>query len=370
VNRPFIACVCLLVLTASAAGPAAASREQELADIRAEIAHLRERLQEVERRRTGLASDMERTDLELELQEKRVAEARAARELASEELVLAEEKVVELEERLEATRQVLEQRLAGLYRLGRQGYLRLFLALEEGENVFSGIRTLRYLVRRDSEAIDHYVAVHFQLAREREKLVAKQQEVESWLGREDRRRRELVALRRRQSVLLARFVEEQAELTSQTEALLDKERKLESLLEFLYGRATTPLSGEPIQEFRGVLDWPNRGQVTVGFGPRLDPRYKTRVPHNGIDLATEPGSQVRVVYPGRVVFAARFQGYGLTAVVHHPGRVFSLYAGLATLQAGNEDVLSLGGLIGVASERLYFEIRAENRPEDPLAWLR
>jgi len=119
-----------------------------------------------------------------------------------------------------------------------------------------------------------------------------------------------------------------------------------------------------------VLDWPIKARIERGFGPRLDPVYGTRVPHNGLDLATAPGAEVRAVFPGRVLFAAPFQGYGLTAVVHHPGRVFSLYAGLEELKVGAEDVLSLGQVIGIATDTLYFEIREENRPVDPAQWLR
>jgi septal ring factor EnvC (AmiA/AmiB activator) len=30
----------------------------------------------------------------------------------------------------------------------------------------------------------------------------------------------------------------------------------------------------------------------------------------------------------------------------------------------------LGEVVGLASDRLYFEIRVQNTPEDPLNWLR
>jgi septal ring factor EnvC (AmiA/AmiB activator) len=70
------------------------------------------------------------------------------------------------------------------------------------------------------------------------------------------------------------------------------------------------------------------------------------------------------------VFAAPFQGYGPTVIVQHPGRAFSLYAGLSELRVGKEGMLSLGDAVGLASDKLYFEIRVENRPEDPLDWLR
>ncbi len=159
-------------------------------------------------------------------------------------------------------------------------------------------------------------------------------------------------------------------LTTRTAELADRERKLANFLDFLYGRTPGNPAGTPMQQFRGVLDWPAEGKVTEGFGQILDPRYKTKVPHNGVDLAVAPGAEVQAVFAGKVLYAAPFQGYGNTVIVQHPGRVFTLYAGLSALRVGKEDMLSLGDAVGLASDKLYFEIRVENRPEDPLGWLR
>jgi murein hydrolase activator len=125
-----------------------------------------------------------------------------------------------------------------------------------------------------------------------------------------------------------------------------------------------------MQAFRGLIDWPARGRVTAGFGPLLDPRYRTRVPHNGLDIATAPGAEVRAVFPGKVLYAAPFEGYGTTVVLFHAGRVLTLYAGLAEARVSREDVVPLGHVVGLATDKLYFEIRVENRPENPSIWLR
>jgi septal ring factor EnvC (AmiA/AmiB activator) len=125
-----------------------------------------------------------------------------------------------------------------------------------------------------------------------------------------------------------------------------------------------------MQEFRGALEWPLAGRVAVGFGPRLDPRYGTAVPHRGIEIEAAAGAVARAVYPGKVAFAAPLEGYGPTVVVQHAGRVFSLYAGLAELGTKRGDMVSLGSALGPTAGPLYFEIRVENRPEDPLDWLR
>lgn len=331
---------------------------------------LQSRLNRVSREEQGLRGEVNQTVVAIELQEKRVEEARTARLLAADSLEEVGEEVATLEASLDEIRTKLKQSLADLYRMGQQGYLRLFLSIRSTADLLPGIRQMRFFVRRDSELLNAYLDTHTQLTFQQEQLAQHREDVESWLNRESSRLDELGRLQQRQRTLLTRLERERQTLTVKTAELSDKERKLSNFLDFLYGRTTTPLSGTPVQNFKGVLDWPIKARVERGFGPRLDPVYGTRVPHSGLDLATPPGAEVRVVFPGKVLFAAPFQGYGLTAVVHHPGRVFSLYAGLEELKVGAEDVLSLGQVIGIAKDTLYFEIREENRPVDPAQWLR
>ena len=331
---------------------------------------LQSTLNRVSQEERGLRGEAKQTVVAIELQEKRVEEARAARLLAEESLEEVSEEVAALEASLEEIRGKLRQSLADLYRMGQQGYLRLFFSIRSADDLLPGIRQMRFFVRRDSELLNTYLDTHTELTFQQEQLAQHREEVEGWLGRESSRFEELGRLRQRQTTLLARLERERESLTVQTAELSEKERKLSNFLDFLYGRTPTPLSGTPVQNFKGVLDWPIKARVERGFGPRLDPVYGTRVPHNGLDLATTPGAEVRVVFPGKVLFAAPFQGYGLTAVVHHPGRVFSLYAGLGEFKVGAGDVLSLGQVIGIATDSLYFEIREENRPVDPAQWLR
>ena len=225
-------------------------------------------------------------------------------------------------------------------------------------------------MRRDAQTVERFEDLRARLAVERDELAARREEAAAWLAQQSRRRDELARLERQKLRLLDGARRQGAVLADRALELADHARKLSSFLDFLYGRNVGALAGLPIQDFKGVLDWPVAGRVTVEFGPRLDPRYGTRVPHNGVDLAAAAGSEVRVVYPGRVVYAAPFEGYGPTVVVQHAGRAFTLYAGLAGISVGKDDMLSLRQAIGRSGERLYFEIRVENRPENPRGWMR
>ena len=362
--------VLLLILGIAPLSAQQPTREQELAALRAEIGRLTSRLAEVRRQQTGLQGELRTVEVELRLQEARLAEAAAARDLAARRVEEGQREVARLEGALAAARTDLRRRLAALYRLGRHGYLRLFLSLKPDRRLLPSIRLMRYLARRDRAAIDRYQRAQDDLAREREGLVAKRQETEIWIRNERARRQQLVAARRHKAALLARVEGERRTLAARTSELADREHRLANFLDFLYGRSTSSPAGTPMQQFRGVLDWPAEGRVTSGFGSILDPRYRTRVPHNGVDLAVAPGAEVRAVFAGKVLYAAPFQGYGNTVIVQHPGRIFTLYAGLAAMRVGAEDMVSLGDAVGLAAEKLYFEIRVENRPEDPLNWLR
>lgn len=377
-RRPLVALLALaLPLAAITAGAAEAPtqevaerREAELEEIRGEIARMQSRLSRLRDETVGVAGAVERSALEVELQEKRVEEVRA--ELALVETVVAEseQRVSQLEARLAEARSVLRQRLIELYRLGRAGSLRLLLSIRSERQLLPGLRLLRYMARREASAVDEVMESRVRLAFERDELVERRQQMAALERREAERLTALERLQARQESMLVELSRERDAVTARTERLIDKERKLANLLALLYGRNATPLAGTPIQEFNGVLDWPVEGRVVAGFGPRMDPRYGTRVPHNGLDIATAAGGDVRVVFPGRVLFAAPFQGYGLTVVVNHPRRVFTLYAGLRELRTRPDAMLSLGQPVGIAGDRLYFEIRVENRPVDPVDWLR
>lgn len=362
--------VFLAALLAAQAFAQETSREQELEQIRGEIAELQARLLRVRERSTGIRGELERTEVELELQEKRVDEATAARQVAIETAQATAARVDELEHKLVTIREQLRSSLVGLYRLGRHGYLRLFLALKPNESLLPGIRLLRLIAHRDAETLDRFRATRTELEFERAELAKRRREIDAWVAREQDRERELEHTRGRQAALLAQVEGEGRQIASRRGELQDKEKKLSNLVDFLYGRQGGPLAGRPIQDFRGVLDWPVRGAVTAGFGPRLDPRYRTRVPHNGLDIAAAPGTEVRAVYPGKVLFAAPFEGYGQAVVVSHPGKVLTLCAGLSAVRVKQDDVISLNAVLGLAGDTVYFEIRVDNRPEDPAQWLR
>lgn len=118
------------------------------------------------------------------------------------------------------------------------------------------------------------------------------------------------------------------------------------------------------------LSWPLVGVVTSPFGIR-DGR-----PHEGIDIAAEEGTPVRVTSGGRVVFAGSRGTYGLAVIVDHGGGVRTLYAHCSRLlvtegrDVDEGTIIALSGNTGRSTgPHLHLEVLKNGVPLDPLPYL-
>ncbi|MFV1882929.1 MAG: murein hydrolase activator EnvC family protein [Balneola sp.] len=128
---------------------------------------------------------------------------------------------------------------------------------------------------------------------------------------------------------------------------------------------------------KGKLSWPvNSTTVSKKFGITRNPLYGTRTEHPGINIVTDPGSDVRVVSDGYVFAIQPTPGYGNVVFVKH-GSYFTVYGNLSQINVQNSSVLTAGTLIGKSGtqsselgETLFFMVRKNNTDLNPEEWLK
>jgi septal ring factor EnvC (AmiA/AmiB activator) len=140
--------------------------------------------------------------------------------------------------------------------------------------------------------------------------------------------------------------------------------------------ASPPAAALPIRPFRGDLEWPVTGKVVTGFGRAIAGRFGTTIARNGIEIGAPEGTAVRVVHGGTVAYAAPFAGFGILAIVDHGGSAFTLYGHLSEVSVAPGAAIQRGAEVGkvglgpAGESGLYFELRIDGRPVDPVQWLR
>jgi septal ring factor EnvC (AmiA/AmiB activator) len=134
--------------------------------------------------------------------------------------------------------------------------------------------------------------------------------------------------------------------------------------------------GLPLRPFKGELEWPVTGTVSGGFGRQVNRRFHTSVVSNGVRIAAGASTPVTAVHEGTIAYATTFTGFGKLVIVDHGSVAFSLYGYLADIDVVSGEHVVQGqrlGSVGTSLEgepSLYFELRIDGRPVDPLQWLK
>jgi murein hydrolase activator len=196
-------------------------------------------------------------------------------------------------------------------------------------------------------------------------------------------------IKRKESIRtrLERLAAERAPLDVQREAMIRAKRALDAEEErraafarafetstrpdyvAIYGADTGPRDGDTKLDFvkqKGRLHFPVAG--------RSEARRSTKHGVTGFEFVTQLSAAVRSVAAGRVVFADRYDAYGLTVIVDHGDRYYSVYANLGGTDTRVGDVVGAGSRVGTSlasgrDDAVYFEIRRGSNPEDPGPWL-
>lgn len=128
---------------------------------------------------------------------------------------------------------------------------------------------------------------------------------------------------------------------------------------------------------KGKLNWPIRGGVLHGFGKIRNPKTKTVLTNNGIDIRGKKGQDVRCVFSGVVSLITYMGGFGNTVIIDHNNGYYTVYAHLNEIFVNKYQLVNAGDVIASVGDSgslegalLHFEIYGGNRPLNPSRWLR
>jgi len=131
-------------------------------------------------------------------------------------------------------------------------------------------------------------------------------------------------------------------------------------------------SGISFASLKGKLKLPVRGELTNRFGSA---REDSGVSWKGLFIKAAEGADVKSVASGRVVFADWMRGFGNLIIVDHGAGYMSLYGNNQAVLKHEGDEVNAGDTIaavgnsgGNESNGLYYELRRQSKPFDPMSW--
>ncbi len=132
-------------------------------------------------------------------------------------------------------------------------------------------------------------------------------------------------------------------------------------------------ASRPFASLKGRLDLPVRGELMNRYGT---PREETGATWKGLFIRSVAGETVHAVADGRVVYADWLRGFGNLLILDHGSRFMSLYANndgllrkVGESVRGGDPIAHVGASGDNVESGLYFELRRDGKPFDPLGWV-
>ncbi len=333
-------------------------------------------------REAGLLGKLAEQERQVEIESRAVRAAQQRLRAATARLAASDAKAAAAGAELSRATDALGPRLTARYRLGREGYLRFLLGARSIGEVLRRKRLFNALLESDLDALAVLRFASDGARAARDELAASRLELALSAQAESDRRAALEVRVVQQKRMLASVQQERALHEQAVRELEEAARALSGKLADLgQGAAEAARKPEadltPVRKARGKLVFPvERGRVEVRFGRTLDPHFGTVTLQRGIDIRSPQGTPVRAVWPGRVVHAGWFKGYGNLIIVDHGDGIFSLAAHLDALEKAVGDAVAAGDEVGTVGDTgslkgpyLYFELRDGQKPLDPERWL-
>ena len=411
-----------------------AQTQQQLDATRHDIAELKKTLGKLQEEKAGVQKDLKATETDIGNLEKQV-------EALQQELKKTEGELERLDtekKKLQSAR-VEQQRLIAIqarsaYQNGREEYLKLLLNQQNPEKFARTLTYYDYLSKARLEQLRTFNETLRQLANVEQEIATQQQQLLAQRADLDSRRQALETERGKRQQVLAKLnsdmkdrgqklqsreqdqadlskvlktIEEtlarqarEAEEARQKALLAQQEAEKRRQQEALAAAAAREQAREPVEPpkkarttlgpmvssdgasyggafsaARGKLPWPVNGRLLARFG---DARGSdARAKWDGVMISANPGTQVRAVHGGRVVFADWLRGAGLLVILDHGNGYLSLYGHNQSLLKSAGDIVKAGEAISTVGDSggqdaagLYFAIRQQGRPTDPSQWCR
>ena len=387
----------LLALWATAPSAWAASKvektKQNLEQLHERLEALKKELGSTEEKHNDAADELKQSEQAISEANRKLYELNRQHQERSKTLQNLQQQKADLESILQQQQKLLGEQLYQQYLNGQQGYLQILLQQQDPNDIARNLQYFSYISRARADLIAGIRENLDKVAKLNAETATELQQLAELKEAQEKERQELQAQQQERRKLLSKLSAQIKSQRGEIDKLKRDEKRLSELVKKL-SRIVPKKKPVPKKEsdrpvvrneslpnsdisgnfaaLKGKLNLPVRGDIINRFG---DERKDTGVTWKGVFIKSSEGSEVKAVAPGTVVFADWLRGFGNLLIVDHGDDYMTLYANNQALLKkvgeevkGGDTIASVGNSGGNEESGLYFELRHQSKPLDPLKW--
>ncbi len=384
-------CLATLLVVASTSYTVTAQTEQkeELKELRSRIEALQKELEKSESSKSQAADALRDSERAISKANRRLFELTNERKRINAKIKQLQQQSSELEQRIADERQSLSKLIHRQYLAGQPESLRLLLNRQDANEIARQLHYFGYVSKARAELIGTLRSSLDELNDVTEQVRDQSQRLARLEKEEAKQKKSLEKQKRARQKVLSKTSDDIARQRNEITKLKEDEQRLTTLIKKLAEEAErrrkaarlknqalpdASLNNAAFRKLKGQLRLPVIGELTNRYGR---PRKDTGLSWKGLFIAAKEGDEVKAIAPGQVVYADWLRGFGNLLILDHGSGYMSLYGNNEALYRRVGDRLSAGDTIasvgnsrGSANSGLYFELRHNGKPFDPLPWVR
>jgi septal ring factor EnvC (AmiA/AmiB activator) len=352
-------------------------------DAKAKLEQVKQRIQALQNQLQTTQGEREEHSQALQQTEKQIGDFARRIRVTEQSLKRQERHLAELEQQradarlhLDQHRSSLERQIRAGYAMGRQEKLKILLNQQDPAVVSRVMVYYDYFNSARVRQMDRIKESLVELRNIEREIAQEEQRLQQLLAKNQNQQQQLESARLGRKEIIASLTERLRNKGQELESLKSDEKQLRSLLADLQqALSDIPLDSAahvPFNSRKGKLPWPSRGRLVASFGSS---REVGKLKWDGVLIAAPEGQEVRAIHHGRVAFADWLRGFGLLLIIDHGDGYMSLYGHNQSLfkETGEwvepgEVVAQVGNSGGRATSGIYFGIRHNGQPKNPVQW--
>lgn len=353
----------------------AADESQERMEAR--IRQLADQVADIAGKQRGILDRVLLLKREIRLDEAQLKRISDIGKTTRENLARTKKEIFEITGREQKVATYLKARMRQQYALGLLQQYRVYFSVSSTQDLRSAGVYLQALARIDTERLAELRTLHLKKEAAKAALDELTLKLNKQAAEASKERTTLAGEQKNLAVVLSNLARKKEMVQRGLQERISAARKMDGYIKDLAFRSKINVYSKNMEKRRGELEPPCRGRIWRGFGDYVNPRFGTKVPHPGIDIAAPLGTPVHAVFDGIVEYADWLTGYGYTVILRHPGGYFSTYAHLDRILVHKGDTVGAGETIGTVGDdpstsksSLYFEMREGGRAVPPSKWLK
>lgn len=383
--------VALLIVVSVACNPAGAqtAEKEELGQLRSQIEALQKDLEKTEGSRSEAADALRKSERAISQTNRRLFEITQDRKKINAELTRLRSESTAIELRAAQERESLARLIQRQYLAGQPESIRLLLNRRDPEETARQLYYLKYVSRARADLIADLRNSLDELNDLTEQVRNQSRQLSKLEKEESKQKRSLEKQKKARKKVLNKVSDDISRQRKQISKLKRDEKRLGTLIKRLTEEARKrskqarlrnqslpdkSLNSKTFKKLKGRLRLPVIGELTNRYGR---PRKDSGLSWKGLFIAAKEGGVVKSIAPGEVIYADWLRGFGNLMIVDHGSGYMSLYGNNEALlkrigdrlDAG-DTIASVGNSGGNAESGLYFELRLNGKPFDPLPWVR